>query len=182
MNHMTDEQFAEWLAGETDAQTRAHLESCPQCRAEGFELRDGLSRYSVAMRREAARAQTEMPGDFAPRRAWAQQRRLRWAGAGVLALLLAAQTVWLLKPRPAPPVAHVSSQPAASSEPTTQSALLSATQSAAPSGDQLSDDELLEAVNNDLSREVPLALAPVGAITTARNQMLAASSGNASHK
>ena len=29
----------------------------------------------------------------------------------------------------------------------------------------MSDDELLEAVNNDLSREVPLALAPVSAIT-----------------
>jgi len=41
---------------------------------------------------------------------------------------------------------------------------------------QLSDDELLEAVNNDLSREVPLALAPVSAITVARNKLAAASS------
>jgi hypothetical protein len=40
----------------------------------------------------------------------------------------------------------------------------------------LSDDELLEAVNNDLNREVPLALAPVSAITVARNNIAAASS------
>ena len=39
----------------------------------------------------------------------------------------------------------------------------------------MSDDELLEAVNNDLSREVPLALSPVSAITIARNKIAAAS-------
>ncbi len=43
----------------------------------------------------------------------------------------------------------------------------------------MSDDELLEAVNSDLSREVPQALAPVSAITVARNQIAAASSGAA---
>ena len=37
----------------------------------------------------------------------------------------------------------------------------------------MSDDELLEAVNNDLSREVPLALAPVSTITAARNKIAA---------
>ena len=41
----------------------------------------------------------------------------------------------------------------------------------------MSDDELLEAVNNDLSREVPLALAPVSAITSARNKIAAVSGG-----
>ena len=35
----------------------------------------------------------------------------------------------------------------------------------------MSDDELLQAVNNDLSDEVPQALAPVGAITVARNRI-----------
>jgi hypothetical protein len=43
----------------------------------------------------------------------------------------------------------------------------------------MSDDELLEAVNNDLNREVPQALAPVGAITTARNNKIAAASPGA---
>ena len=159
MNHLTDEQLAEWLAGETNQETQAHLEGCAQCQAEALQLRDGISRYAMAIRRQSAQAQSaHMAETIAPRRALALHR-LRWAGAGVLAILLAAQTVWMMKPRPAPvtprPIASapVNPQPAAS----------------------MSDDELLEAVNNDLSREVPLALAPVSAITTARNKIAAAS-------
>ncbi len=175
--HLTDEQLAGWLAGEADQPTCAHLESCPQCRIEAIELRNGISRYSIAMRQQASRAQaTHMNAKFAPRKALVLHR-VRWAVAGVLALLLAAQTTWLIKSRPAPPAAKaaVSSQPATRSA--NQSANQAATQTATQSADQLSDDELLEAVNNDLSREVPLALAPVSAITTARNRMAAASSG-----
>jgi hypothetical protein len=104
----------------------------------------------VAIRRQSAQAQgAHLTGTIAPRKALALHH-LRWAGAGVLAMLLAVQTVWLMKPRPAPapprPIAGatVNPQPANS----------------------MSDDELLEAVNNDLSREVPQALAPVGAITS----------------
>jgi hypothetical protein len=37
----------------------------------------------------------------------------------------------------------------------------------------MSDDELLDAVGRDLDRDVPQALAPVSAITVARNQMAA---------
>ena len=50
-----------------------------------------------------------MAGNFAPRKALALHR-LRWAGAGVLALVLAAQTAWLMKPHRAP--AADQSQPA----------------------------------------------------------------------
>jgi hypothetical protein len=49
----------------------------------------------------------------------------------------------------------------------------------------MSDDELLEAVNNDLNRDVPQALAPISAITVARNaaaSALAATNTNASAK
>jgi hypothetical protein len=170
MNHLRDEQLAGWLAGEADRETRSHLESCPQCRAEAVELREGISRYSIAMRRQAGGAQrTHLSGNFAPRKALALHR-LRWAGAGVLALLLAAQTAWLMKPQDVrphhePPNARQTGSAAVSSQP-----------AAASSASQLSDDELLEAVNNDLSREVPLALAPVGAITTARNRIAAEAS------
>jgi len=38
---------------------------------------------------------------------------------------------------------------------------------------RMSDDELLDAVGRDLDRDVPQALAPVSAITVARNQMAA---------
>lgn len=74
----------------------------------------------------------------------------------MLALLLAGQTMWMMK-RPAPAPAR----PIASAPLTAQPAV------------SMSDDELLEAVNNDLSREVPQALAPVGAITSARNKIAA---------
>jgi hypothetical protein len=164
MKHLTDEQLAGWLAGEENQQARSHLDSCPQCNAEALELRDGISRYAVAMRRQSSVAENaHMNGRLSPRRALALHR-LRWAGAGVLALLLVAQTAWLVKPRHAP----ASAQP-------TASALVSPQREAQPAT-QLSDDELLEAVNNDLSREVPLALAPVSAITVARNKIAAASS------
>ncbi len=178
MNHLMDEQLAGWLAGEADQETCSHLESCPQCRTEAFELRDSISRYSIAMSREAARAQmSQRNGNFDPRKA-STLHRIRWVGAGVLAILLAAQTAWLMKSHHAPASpqrianAVVSSEPASAAQSTSQSASQSATQSAT----QLSDDELLEAVNNDLSREVPLALAPVSEITTERNQIAAESS------
>jgi len=157
-NHLTDEQLAAWLLGEAPRDTYVHLESCTQCHAEALQLQDGISRYAIATRQQSARAQSvRLAGNFAPRKALILHR-LRWAGAGVLAMLLAAQTAWMMKPAPVAISAPVASTPVVS-------------QPAA----QMSDDELLEAVNNDLSREVPLALAPVSAITTARNKIAAAS-------
>jgi hypothetical protein len=162
MKHLRNEQLAEWLAGESDEETRVHLESCAQCSTEAEQVRDGISRYALAMRREVAQAQsTSLAGDIALRKALALHR-LRWAGAGILTLLLAIPTAWLMKPRPA---ATTTPQPTASVPLNPKPAA------------QMSDDELLEAVNNDLSREVPQALAPVSAITTARNQIAAASIG-----
>ena len=157
MNHLTDEQLAQWLEGEDSQQTQSHLAGCAQCRTEALDLRDGLSRYAIAMRRQAADAQSAcMAGHFAPQKALARHR-LRWAAATVLALMLGAQTLWMMnKPHPQDRgivSAPLQPQPAAS----------------------MSDDELLEAVNNDLSREVPQALAPVSAITVERNQIAATS-------
>jgi hypothetical protein len=157
--HLTDEQLLQWLDGSASPPSQAHLESCARCRAEAFAIQDGISRYVISLRRQAAQAQsTHLTGDFAPAGILAQHR-LRWAGALVLALLLAAQTAWMMKPRPAQSASH----PAAAAHP----------HPAAASDDPLSDDELLQAVNNDLSREVPQALAPVGAITVARNRIAA---------
>jgi hypothetical protein len=164
MKHLTDEQLAGWLAGDSGQETLSHLACCEPCRTEAVQVRDGISRYSLAMRRESARAQggAHLTGNLVPRKALAWHR-LRWAGAGVLVLLLAAPTAWMIKSR----------SPAPTSQPRVSAPLNP--QPAAP----MSDDELLEAVNNDLSREVPQALAPVSAITAARNQIAAASLGAA---
>jgi len=169
MIHLTDTQLAEWLAGEAGQETHSHLAICAQCQTESIALKDGISRYSIAMRQQATQAQAKhLATNIAPRRSLALLR-LRWVGAGTLAVLLAAQTAWLMKSRLTTevpvPVAKVPTygdryQPTA----------------------QMSDDELLEAVNNDLRREVPEALAPVSAITSARNKIAASNSGQVSKR
>jgi hypothetical protein len=161
MNHLTDEQLTQWLEGEDSPQTQSHLAGCAQCRTEAQELRDGISRYAIAMRRQADRAQSLcLAGQFAPQKALARHR-LRWAAATALALLLATPTAWIWMKMPHRPLVEL--QPIATARSSPQSAAA------------MSDDELLEAVNNDLNREVPQALAPVSAITTERNRIAAAS-------
>jgi hypothetical protein len=155
MNHLTDEQLLEWLDGAAGPALQAHLESCAACRAEAHELQDGISRYAIALRRQAAQAGSVRLKGFAPGRRL--QHRLRWVGTGVLAVLLAAQTVWMMRQRPG---AQSVPRPIAAAVPASP---LPAT--------SMSDDELLQAVNNDVNDEVPEALAPVGAITVARNRM-----------
>jgi hypothetical protein len=184
MKHLTDEQLADWLAGDADGDacgdndTRTHLLNCERCRSEAISLRDRISRYTLAMRNQAAsagkaRTAGNFAADFSPRKALARQH-LRWAGAGVLALLLAAQTTWMLKPRAAATGTTTGAVPTGAQHISQTGSPMSS-----PSGLQpptpMSDDELLEAVNNDLSRDVPQALAAVSAITTARNQIAAAS-------
>ncbi len=162
MTHLSDERLTEWLAGEASPETETHLAECPQCHGEAVAIRDNISRYALAVRGKAAGAlKAQMDGVFAPQKTLARHR-LRWAGAGVLAVLLAAQTIWMTTwhtaARPAPPTA--SSQKG----------------SPIPA---MSDDELLEAVHNDLNRDVPQALARVSAITVARNEIAAASTSAA---
>jgi len=157
MQHLKDEQLLEWLDGAASPEVQGHIKTCRPCRTEAEALQDGISRYAIAVRRQAQEAQSAgLAKGSAPARA---EHRLRWVGAGILALLLAAQTAWMMKLRPAQDTAR----PIAVAAPVPQPAAQMAA--------QMSDEELLQAVNNDLSDEVPQALAPVGAITVARNRM-----------
>jgi hypothetical protein len=169
--HLTDDELTEWLDGSAGPAVRTHLDGCAACRREADGLQDGIARYVIATRREAAQAEAaRMAEEFAPARATVQLRinhRLRWVGAGVLALLLAAQTVWMMKTHTAPGAAQAAAHPAAVAAPQPAVAL----NHGGMGNESMSDDELLQAVNNDLSDEVPQALAPVGAITEARNQI-----------
>jgi hypothetical protein len=168
MNHLTDEQLTEWLAGETNQQTQLHLADCAQCRAEAFELRSVISRYSIAMRWLADGARSApVTENFAFRRVLARHRP-RWAAATMLALLLAAPATWMWMKMPRTPLVNL--QPIATAHSNLQPAA------------SMSDDELLEAVNNDLNREVPQALSPVSAITMARNRIAVSAAGDSSHK
>jgi hypothetical protein len=161
--HLTDEQLLEWLDGGASPEAQGHLKSCEPCRSEAEALQDGISRYAIAMRRQAQESRSAgVAKGLAPARRAEHlaQTRLRWVGAGVLAVLLAAQTAWMMRQRPAQDTAR----PIAVVAPVPQ-----------PNA-AMSDEELLQAVNNDLSDEVPQALAPVGAITVARNQMAVSAS------
>ena len=156
------------VAGREDGPAvRTHLEGCAACRDEAHALQDGISRYAIATRRQAAEAQgARLAQGFAPART-PVRHRLRWIGAGALALLLAAQTAWMMKTRPAASASQAVFHPAAAATPQPAAALGHDTLG----HHTMSDDELLQAVNNDLSDEVPQALAPVGAITEARNRI-----------
>lgn len=172
MNHLGDEQLAQWLAGEADEHTQAHLHSCEQCRTEATALRDGLSRYSIALRQHTSRAEgAHLAHDFNASKALALHR-LRWAAAGVLALALAAPTAWMIGSRPPATASHPATAAvlAPGSAPQQNASRPSPSPATTELAAQITDDQLLEEVNNDLSREVPQALAPVSVITTARNE------------
>jgi hypothetical protein len=159
MKHLSDEQFAEWLAGEASPEAQEHVRGCELCSREAAGLRDQISRYALAVRRQAAGSESSrLVRKLTPARTLLF-RRLRWAGAAALALLLAAQTGWMMRPHRSVPIPTQATNPAPQPPPPT-----------------MSDDELLEAVNNDLNRDVPRALAPVSALTIARNQIAASNS------
>jgi hypothetical protein len=193
MDHLTDEQLATWLASEASPQAESHLAICAQCRAECEQLRFDIRRYSLAMRRHASDSQdmhlTLRPASLRDALRNASQSKSqnglqiesrhglrhasrdesrhglpitpRWATAAVLALLLIVPTAWTGIKLLHPPTVAVRTVAAPRANPLPTAAM--------------SDDELLQAVNSDLSREVPQALAPVSAITVARNSLAAAS-------
>ncbi len=153
MKHLSDDELAQWLSGDATVEGRAHVDECAECRAEAMALRDGISRYALALR---GQAEGRMQGRPVRVTRMLATRRLGWAGVA-LALLLAAPAAWVMRPH---------AGPAGQNGAGTQTA-------EEPSQIKMSDDELLDAVDRDLDRDVPQALAPVSAITVARNQMAA---------
>lgn len=149
MNHLTDEQLLDWLSGAATARVDEHLAACPACRVAADAVSERLSHYTLAIRQRSAAPKLRSFSSY--RRRW--PHRLSWAAGSALVVVLVAQTGWLSWTRP------------------------QKTSVAAPTPTiNMSDDELLEAVHSDLSRDVPQALAPVGAITEERNRLTTASS------
>jgi hypothetical protein len=158
MTHLTDDQLADWLAGERAEETRTHMESCNECRSEALIMRDGISRYRINMRERSRQAHIERLATGFSAQTALFVLHLRWAATAAVVVMLAAPTAWMLKTRNTAVSSPQATAPVQSSPATT-----------------MSDDELLEAVNNDVNRDVPEALAPVSAITVARNKIAAAS-------
>jgi hypothetical protein len=150
-SHLNEEQFAEWLLETNDRETAQHLAACSTCRAEGESLRNAIDGY-----RESACQTAERDEAF-----WARQRLaihsrsksqrfvpyFRWAAATVMVLVVIAAFVLTRSPQPAQRAKN-----------------------------DLSDDALLQQVENSLDRGYPAALAPAMLIDQERSRALSSAS------
>jgi hypothetical protein len=141
-DHLTDEQFAELLAGhKTDEHARVHLESCGACRQElaGMTAAVGDLNFASLRWAEQRAARIGIPSNWT----------LNWHalpgwGATVAAVLIFGVAFG----------AHM--QVRNSVEP----ALQSAHAVSAPSADELAEDnQLMRSINNELSEQGPQVVA-----------------------
>lgn len=146
MTHLTDEQFANLLTGEPDADAAAHLAACAQCRAE-LEATNS----AAAGLRTYLSAATDRPRTIS----LAAPRQRRWfmlPGTAALAVaLVIGGTTLALHHRHHPPHQLVHQKPI-------------------PARPEISDNALLAAINNDISDSTPDALAPASVIKPSSTQ------------
>ena len=133
--HLTSEQMAEVLAGRTDRVVAHHLKSCTWCAEEIATLSAMLGEMRSSATEVAARQRSV--AILPVRRAVSG---LAWAGA-VAALLVAGLMPLALHHRGGAPVAPAK----AMVEP----------------GAQVSDEALLNSIQNDLSSSVPESMTPL---------------------
>lgn len=137
MTHLNSAQMERALAGEPDAALVKHMEHCAQCREEIEAMRQIVGNFAQSAKTVAAR-QRQMA--HVPVR----QSLPRWAWAGAMAALVVATVTPIALHRQAevktPAIAHVTSpQPAP----------------------QMSDEALLEGIQQDLNETVAAPLAPL---------------------
>ena len=149
MSHWTDEQMSAWMLGERDVAMAEHLAACDDCRRELADLQGALASYRNDVQETAAadeyrwvRIRAAVAG-----RATERIRGLRWAFTGALALL--ALSVGLLVTSQRHPV-----------------------QQAQGPKVEISDEQLLNDIQDDLSRSAPAALAPVETLQQERAAVL----------
>ena len=144
--HLSEEQITEWALGESGEPVLRHLEDCAVCSREAQELRNTLAGF-----RDAVHASAQRDPTFWRNQRFAVRERLstndwyplHWGWmVAMVAVLIAAI---LLARTPNVPKNY-------------------------PSED--ADNALLQAVQGDLNRDVPQALAPAVLIAEERNEIL----------
>lgn len=136
-SHLSDNEFAELLAGNTSQTALAHLQACADCSVEARDLREAINNFREVLHRAA-----DLPAG--PALAKQEARQPRWLhtwglrSAGALAILLLVSGGMMLD-RNVPPA------PAKNSP-------------------QVSDAELLSQVQDELASEAPAALEPASYI------------------
>ena len=153
--HLNEETFIRWQMGDATESERNHIEECTECRAKAKTLKDALSWFGAAARQwgeeRAALVQSDHDARDAAVLEWRKShasaaRGLRtiaaaWALAGVALLLLFAIGVPRWK-------AH-------------QAAIEAQQRQQEQKQDLARDNALLEAVDQDVSQEVPVAMQPL---------------------
>ncbi len=147
--HWSDEQKTAWAMGERNVEMAEHLATCDACRHELAQVQESLAAFRGEVHEAASRDEfrsTRIRHAVASR-AVERSHGLRWAFTTALALM--ALSVGLLV-SPHKKVVH---QPVQKVE--------------------MSDEQLLNEINDDLSRSAPEALAPVESLQQERASLLA---------
>jgi hypothetical protein len=150
MNHWTDEQMSAWVLGERNVAMAEHLAACDECRRELAKLQGALAGYRNDVQQSVAADDYRWVRIRAgvASRAEHGSRGLRWALTSGLALLALSLGLLVTPHRNAvPPVVPV----------------------------QMSDEQLLNEIQDDLSRSAPEALAPAETLQQERAAVLAQS-------
>ena len=145
-NHLREDQIAEWALGTRDEYVLSHLETCAACSCEAQELRSTLAGFHDAVHATSRRDQSFWKNQQLAVRERLSTRDwypLHWAW--VLAMVVVLITAIFLTRAPSVPKNY-------------------------PSED--ADNALLQAVQGDLNRDVPQALAPAVLIAEERNEIL----------
>jgi hypothetical protein len=150
MNHWSDEQMTAWTLGERNVAMAEHLAACDECRRELAKLQGALAGYRNDVQQAVAADDyrwVRIRAGVASRAARGS-RHLRWALTSGLALLALSIGLLVTPHRiQAPAVVPV----------------------------QMSDEQLLNEIQDDLSRSAPEALAPAETLEQERAAVLAQS-------
>jgi anti-sigma factor RsiW len=146
-SHLSEDQITEWVLGARDELVLRHLETCHACSAEAQQLRSSISGF-----RDAIHAAAQGDQSFWRHQQLAFRERvsakdwypLHWAW--LVAMVMVLISAVFLTRTPNAPQNHSSED---------------------------ADNALLKAVQGDLGREVPQALAPAVLIAQERNEILA---------
>jgi hypothetical protein len=140
MMHLTSEQMESTLSGCPTEEGARHLSGCVQCAGELAALREVFGDL-----REATAASAEYHRRFVSTPVTRRTPRMAWAMAAVV-LFVAVATPVAVHHRQAPTVVHVGA--------------------AANADATISDEALLDGVQNDLSTSVPASMLPLAGTST----------------
>jgi hypothetical protein len=137
--HLSSQQMSEWALGTRSPEVELHMRDCPACRAEADRFEEALVGFRDSVHRWSERQLgVEFPrlANIEERRPWASFRDLRWASVAVAAFAVVGFWALLYHGE------HRVADPAAT------------------------DVELLQQVDQALSRSVPSSLKPLGELVS----------------